>query len=164
MQRIHWQLYAIITLLALTLSACGFQLRGIQTVAFQSIHIQGNTLLISKNLKKNLTQVGVKVLSNAEGADLLLELMSEESEKRILSLSGGGTVREFELYYRVHYRTRNPEDAIWSPLQTIEARRDFSYDDANLLAKQAEEKQLNENMQRDVLNNLMRRLSALKSK
>ena len=164
MKSTHWNLYAIVALLALMLSACGFQLRGIQTVAFQSIHIQGNTLLISKNLKKSLEQVGVKVLPSAEGADLLLELMSEENEKRILSLSGGGTVREFELYYRVHYRTRNPNDATWAPPQTIEARRDFSYDDANLLAKQAEEKQLNENMQRDVLNNLMRRLSALKSR
>jgi LPS-assembly lipoprotein len=47
-------------------------------------------------------------------------------------------------------------------VQTVEARRDFSYSDANLLAKQGEEKRLNENMQQDVLSGLMRRLSALK--
>jgi len=145
-----------------TLTSCGFELRGAANIAFDSVHIQGSTLTISKNLVKSLKVNDIKVLNTAENADLLLELMGEESEKRILSLSGGGLVREFELFYRVHYRTRQTDAALWSPVQTIEARRDFSYSDANLLAKQAEEKQLNENMQADVLSNLMRRLSRLK--
>ena len=99
---------------------------------------------------------------DAINPDLMLELIGEENEKRILSLSGQGVVNEFELYYRVHYRTKVAGDTLWSPVQTIEARRDFSYSDANLLAKQGEEKRLNENMQADVLSNLMRRLSTLK--
>lgn len=148
-------------LLALVTS-CGFQLRGAANIAFDNIFIQGSTLTISKNLVKSLELNDVKVLPSADNADLLLELMGEESEKRILSLSGSGLVNEFELFYRVHYRTRQAGAALWSPVQTIEARRDFSYSDANLLAKQGEEKRLNENMQADVLSNLMRRLSALK--
>ena len=143
-------------------TSCGFKLRGAANIAFDNIFIQGSTLTISKNLVKSLEINDVKVLKSAENADLLLELMGEESEKRILSLSGSGLVNEFELYYRVHYRTRQANAALWSPVQTIEARRDFSYTDANLLAKQGEEKRLNENMQADVLSNLMRRLSALK--
>lgn len=38
----------------------------------------------------------------------------------------------------------------------------FTYDDANLLAKQGEENRLYENMQTDVLSNIMRRLSSIK--
>ena len=144
-------------------TSCGFQLRGAANIAFDNIFIQGSTLTISKNLVKSLELNDVKVLPSADNADLLLELMGEESEKRILSLSGSGLVNEFELFYRVHYRTRQASAALWSPVQTIEARRDFSYSDANLLAKQGEEKRLNENMQADVLSNLMRRLSALKN-
>ncbi len=144
------------------ITSCGFQLRGAANIAFDSIFIQGSTLTISKNLVKSLKVNDIKVLNTAENADLQLELMGEESEKRILSLSGGGLVREFELFYRIHYRTRQADAALWSPVQTIEARRDFSYSDANLLAKQSEERQLNENMQSDVLSNLMRRLSRLK--
>lgn len=145
-----------------TLTSCGFELRGVANIAFESIYIQGNTLTISKNLVKSLKVNDIKVSNSAENADLQLELMGEESEKRILSLSGDGLVREFELFYRIHYRTRQTDAALWSPVQTIEARRDFSYSDANILAKQAEERQLNENMQTDVLSNLMRRLSRLK--
>ncbi|MES2579976.1 MAG: LPS assembly lipoprotein LptE [Pseudomonadota bacterium] len=145
-----------------SLVACGFQLRGSASMAFSSIFIQGNTLTISKNLLKSLKTNDIKVLNSSENADVLLELVGEESEKRILSLSGRGLVNEFELFYRVHYRTKQAGAELWSPVQTIEARRDYSYSDANLLAKQGEEKRLNENMQADVLSGLIRRLSALK--
>lgn len=137
-------------------------MRGTSDIAFSSIHIQGNTLVISKNLKKSLITNGVKVLDSAEGAELLLETVGEENEKRILSLAGGGTVNEFELFYRIHYRTKQAGNPLWSSVQTVEARRDYTYSDANLLAKQGEEKRLNENMQADVLSNLIRRLSSLK--
>ena len=152
----------LISSLIVSLISCGFHLRGTSDIAFDSIFIQGNTLIISKNLKKSLTTNGVKVLDSAEGAELLLETVGEENEKRILSLAGGGTVNEFELYYRIHYRIRQAGDALWSQVQTVEARRDFTYSDANLLAKQGEEKRLNENMQADVLSNLIRRLGSLK--
>lgn len=145
-----------------SLVACGFQLRGSASLAFSSIFIEGSTLSISKRLLKSLKTNDIKVLNSSENADVLLELMGEESEKRILSLSGRGLVNEFELFYRVHYRTKKAGAELWSPVQTIESRRDFSYSDANLLAKQGEEKRLNENMQADVLSNLMRRLSVLK--
>jgi len=152
----------LIVLMSASLIACGFHLRGAADISFSSIHIQGSTLIISKNLKKSLTLNGVKVLDTAENAEMLLELVGEESEKRILSLSGRGKVNEFELYYRVHYRTRLADDALWSQVQTVEARRDYSYDDTQLLAKQGEEKRLNEDMQSSVLNGLVRRLSSLK--
>jgi LPS-assembly lipoprotein len=156
-------LRALFVLILITsLAACGFHLRGATDVSFSSIFIQGSTLVISKNLNKSLATNGVKVLPSAEGAEMLLEMVGEESEKRILSLAGRGTVNEFELYYRVHYRTKLAGSELWSNTQTVEARRDFTYDDANLLAKQGEEKRLNESMQQDVLSNLMRRLSSLK--
>ncbi len=154
--------FALITCLLLCLSACGFHLRGAADVPFKTIYIQGSTLVISKGLNRTLHNNDVKVLNSAEGADLSLELVGEESEKRIMSLSGKGVVREYELYYRVHYRTRLPGAELWSPVQTIESRRDFSYNDAQLLAKQAEENRLNETMHQDVLNGLMRRLAAIK--
>ena len=149
--------------LVASLIGCGFHLRGTTDLSFNSIFIQGNTLVISKNLNKTLHTNGVKVLETADNAEMLLEMVGEESEKRILSLSGKGKVNEFELYYRVHYRTKLAGAELWSPVQTMEARRDYSYSDANLLAKQGEEKRLNEGMQQDVISGIMRRLSALKN-
>ena len=154
--------FTLLTSLVSSLVACGFHLRGAADIAYSSVFMQGSTLVISKNLKKTLNTNGVKVLDSPSNAELLLELVGEESEKRILSLAGTGTVNEFELYYRVHYRTKAAGAELWSPVQTVEARHDYTYSDANLLAKQDEEKRLNENMHSDVISSLMRRLAALK--
>lgn len=158
----QWMRSVTLTVLCLTLIACGFHLRGASEFTFTSIYVNGQTQ-INKPLKKSLTANGVVVTTDPSQAEMEIDLMKEESEKRILSLSGDGVVREYELYYRVIYRTRPTKEVLWSQPQTVEARRDFSYSDANLLAKQNEEKQLNLNMQKDVMNNIIRRLSKLKS-
>lgn len=155
-----WLLLLILT----SLVACGFHMRGPSDIPFHSIFIQGNTLVISRDLKKHFMVNDIEILSTAKNAELMLEMVGEENEKRILSLSGEGTVNEFELYYRVHYRTKLAGQETWSQVQTVEARRDYTFSDANLLAKQAEEKRLNKSIQSDVVNGIMRRLSALKNK
>jgi LPS-assembly lipoprotein len=143
------------------LSSCGFQLRQPSPIAFKTIHISGSAI-ISPQLRKALTEQGIKLVESAEGAELQLELLKEENEQRILSLSGTGVVREYELYYRVQYRTKLTGEPVWSLPLIMEGRRDYIYNDANLLAKLAEQKLLIERMQTDVLNGILRRLSALK--
>ena len=150
------------SLIIASLSACGFHLRGASDIQFKSVFIQGNTLTISKDLKKYLTLNDIQILPTAEKAELLLELVGEENEKRILSLAGDGTVNEYELYYRVSYRSKLINQPLWSEVSTIESRRAFSYSNATLLSKQTEENKLNEVMQKDVVNRLVRRLSDLK--
>lgn len=156
-------LAALFSLLSLTavLNGCGFHLRQPSPIAFKTIHIKGTTA-INSALRTALREQGVKVVADAEDADLQLDLLKEETEQRILSLSGTGVVREYELYYRVQYRTRIATEATWALPLTMEGRRDYTYNDANLLAKQAEQKLLNDSMQTDVLNGILRRLSALK--
>lgn len=147
--------------LALALSACGFQLRGMADLSFKSIYIQGGNLSLKKDLIKQLKINGVQVLDSNEGAELILELINERNEKRILSLSGGGLVREFELNYQVSFRTRFADNPTWSQVQTLQARRDFSYSDTAVLGKAEEEAGLNLDMRRDVTRELMRRLTAV---
>ncbi|HYN54056.1 MAG TPA: LPS assembly lipoprotein LptE [Methylotenera sp.] len=146
----------------LTLSACGFQLRGAADLSFKNLYIQGSKLTISKDLKRTFDTNGIKVVDNAESADLLLEMLGESYEKRILSLSGDGLVREFELNYRVNFRTRTSTEPLWSQEQTVRSRRDFSYNDNALLGKADEEARLNADMRNDAIREILRRLSAIK--
>lgn len=146
--------FAVVALLA----ACGFQLRGKADLAFDTLYVQGPRLSISKQLKKQLEINGVDVVESAEKAELVMELMSEDTEEQILSLSGEGVVREYELFYRVHFRLRNPASETWGPVQVIENRRDFTYDDTQLLAKQFEREQIYNDMRSDATRELLRRL------
>lgn len=146
----------------LLLSACGFQMRGLADLSFETIHIQGANLTVSKDLKKALAINDVTIVNSAEKADLVLELMNETYEKRILSLSGRGRVTEYELVYTLNFRTRAAGSELWGQPQSIEGRRDFSYDDTQVLAKSYEEARLREDMQSDAVREIMRRLVAQK--
>lgn len=152
---------SVVLLLALTLAACGFQLRGAADLSFKTLYIQGPKLSISRELQQSFKANGIQVVETAESAELLLELVSEVNEKRILSLSGGGLVREYELNYTVNFRTREPANALWGPVQSVQARRDFSYNDNALLGKLGEEAQLNTDMRKDAVREVLRRLTAI---
>ncbi len=82
------------------LTSCGFQLRQPSPIAFKTMFISGSST-ISAPLRKALTAQGIKLVESSEDAELHLELLKEENEQRILSLSGTGVVREYELYYAV---------------------------------------------------------------
>src|ERR1039457_20484 len=84
----------LVLLLALSLAACGFHLRGLANLPFQSVYISGSASIV-EDLKKSFSSSGVKVLPSPEGAQALVEFLSETNEKRILSLSGGGKVSEY---------------------------------------------------------------------
>ena len=104
----------------------------------------------------------VAIVSSTENPELRVELLSEESEKRILSLSGQGLVREFEIFYRVRYRVKTIDSEIWSQENIIETRKDFTYSDSNLIGKEEEERQLNEAMRNEAITNLFNQIQLIK--
>lgn len=151
-------------ILTLLLAACGFQLRGVATLPFESLYVDGggNPALAAEIGRAIRLGTQAKLTDKAEDAQVVLQVQGATQEKRILSLSGAGRVREYELIYRVGFRLTDKEgrDMI-SPLP-IEMRRAMLWDDALVLAKQGEEALLYVDMQKDVLGQLMRRLAKAK--
>ena len=148
-----------ITLLALLMiTSCGFHLRGMTEISFKTVSLEGKELSFTKNLKKTLASNKVAIVLPTENPELRVELLSEESEKRILSLSGQGLVREFEIFYRVRYRVKTVDSETWSQENILETRRDFTYSDSNLIGKEEEERQLNESMRNEAITNLFNQI------
>lgn len=157
----HMMRYIGVFLLLITVAACGFKLRGVENISFQKIFIQGNNLTISQDLIQSFKSNGVQVVTNQDDAEIVLDLMSERNQKTILSLSGRGLVREFELRYFVNFRTRNPKNALFDEPQTVELRTDLSFNDDALLGKGEEEQRLNADMRKNAVREIIRRLSAI---
>jgi len=142
----------------LMITSCGFHLRGMTEISFKTISLEGKELSFTKNLKKTLASNKVAIILPTENPELRIELLSEESEKRILSLSGQGLVREFEIFYRVRYRIKTIDNETWSQENIIETRRDFTFSDSNLIGKEEEERQLNESMRNEAITNLFNQI------
>jgi len=137
-------------------------MRGMTEISFKTISLEGKELSFTKNLKKILNSNKVAIVLPSENPELRVELIGEESEKRILSLSGQGLVREYEIFYRVRYRIKTTESETWSQENTLETRRDFTFSDANLIGKEEEERQLNESMRNETISNLFNQIQLIK--
>ena len=150
-------------MLLLALAACGFKLRGTADVPFETIYLPGATGGIALDLKRNI-QIGTnaKVVDDAAKAQAVMQFTEEAKQKEVLSLTGTGKVREFQLRYRVGFRVHDGKGGEYVPQSTIQLTRDVTFNDTEILAKEQEEQILFRDMQTDMVQQILRRLAAAK--
>src|SRR5262245_31903570 len=148
----------------LALAGCGFHLRGTAQVPFSTLYVPNPTTGLALDLKRGIVAgTNAKVVDDAKSADAVLAFIEEAREKEILSLTGAGRVREFQLRYRVRFRVHDGKGGNFVPPATIQLTRDVTFNDAQILAKEAEEQLLFRDMQSDMVQQIVRRLAAAKS-
>ncbi len=153
--------------LVMSLAACGYHLRGSNpsdiAFAFKSLYLKapGETPFVVA-LRRALKANKITMAATPDQADLVLEVVSEQATKQILSLSGSGRVQEYQLFYRVSLRAYDSNQNNWLPAEEIALSRIMSYDDALVLAKQQEEAQLFNDMRSDAVGQAVRRLNRAK--
>jgi LPS-assembly lipoprotein len=154
--------FVVIPLL-FAVAACGFRLRGTAEVPFEKLYVPNPTSGLALDLKRNL-QAGTRarVVDDPKDADAVLQFTEEIRQKEILSLTGTGRVREFTLRYRVGFRVHDGKGGDFVPTNSIELKRDVTFNDAEILAKEAEEQLLFRDMQSDMVQQIIRRLAAAK--
>jgi LPS-assembly lipoprotein len=152
---------------AALLAGCGFQLRRAPEFAFDSITINAPASSpFAEELRRALARDGkVRVLPAGTGpaqARVVLDLPVELREKVVVGLNASGQVREFELRSRIHFRVRSAQGRELIPETELLQQRDISFNEAAVLAKEGEEALLYRDMQSDLVQQLMRRLAALR--
>lgn len=162
--KLRTQTILLLVILCL-LTACGFKLRGqISTLPFKSLYISapdGHT--IGMDLERAIgASSTTKVAASATEAEAVLEIVSVVNERTILSLSGGGRVRDFNLIYRVVYRMVDKQGIEIVPNTEIALTRILPFLDAQIIAKEGEERLLQKDMQADAIQQILWRLSAIK--
>jgi LPS-assembly lipoprotein len=146
------------------LAACGFQLRGQANLPFETLYISfpaGHT--IGTDLRRLIKGgTNTRIVDKSKDAQAILEIVSVTNNKQIMSVSGGGRVREFELFYRISFRLVDAKGAEIIPTNEIVLRRILPYTDAQVVGKEGEEAMLVREMQSDSAGQIMRRLEAVK--
>ncbi|GIK25178.1 MAG: LPS-assembly lipoprotein LptE [Betaproteobacteria bacterium] len=153
----------ISVMLALMLAACGFQLRGAQPLPFSSLYVPADSWETGALLKRNIRALNSTQLTETpQEAQAVFTLLGEAREKNILSLSGTGRVREYQLRYRLAFRVHDLKGREFIAPTEIVLVRDISFSDERVLAKEQEEALLYRDMQNDMVQQLMRRMAAAK--
>jgi LPS-assembly lipoprotein len=148
------------------LAGCGFELRRAPHFAFSTIYIgSAPASALGNELKRSIaTSDGVTVVPSLAGKpEVIMDVLGEQREKAVVGLNASGQVREFELRLRFKFKLRTPQGKELIPETELLQQRDISYNETAALSKEAEENLLYRDMQSDLVQQLMRRLAALKA-
>ena len=96
-------------------------------------------------------------------AEAILDILSEQQERSVVGVNASGQVRELQLRLRMRFRLRNQQGVELIPDTELMQQRDVSYNESVALSKEGEEALLFRNMQTDLVQQLMRRLAAIKT-
>lgn len=146
------------------LAGCGFQLRGPRPLAFSTIHVGVSAQSeFGAALRRRIRTSGTtEIVDDPTKAEAKLEILRNQPEREILTLTGAGKVREYELRHALTFRLIDRAGNERIRPTTISAKREYTYDDSQVLAKEQEEALLYRDMQGDLVDQLMRRLAAVK--
>ena len=158
-------LTGLASLAGLVMGGCGFKLRGSQNFSFSTLAVMPNPGgALAVELRRSLGD-SVRVLAPDEPLDkaqVVLDILQEQREKTVVGVSSSGQVREFQLRIRVKFRVRTPQGKELVPDSEILQKRDISFNETAVLAKEFEEVLLYRDMQTDIVQQLMRRLASVK--
>ncbi len=153
--------------LLLCLAGCGFHLRGADgalATPFKTLYVALDSRSpLGVELARNLrASGGTQLVASAKEAQATLEILQDARNKTVLSLNSAGRVREFALTHQLRFRViDNLGKELLLPTE-INLRRTISFNEAQVLAKEAEEALLFRDMQTDMVQQILRRLSAIK--
>ena len=144
----------------LSLAGCGFALRGDYVVPYAGVFVNAppNSQIVG-NLKREL-QASNKFEPNAKAAAVQLNIVLEDRDKKILSLSGAGRVREFQLKTTVQFQLVEANGTVAIATNELSLIRRMSFDDTQVVSKSQEEALLFADMEHDIAQQIMRRITA----
>lgn len=153
-------------LAALPVAGCGFKLRGSAVLPFKTLHASFPPAAASTgaDFRRLLRSAGETTLvDRPDHADARLVVLSETREKEIIGFSSTGRPREYQIRLRFGFRLLGRGETELIPYTELLLRRDITTTDTQLVAKEQEEALLYRDMQADLVQQLLRRLSAVKS-
>jgi LPS-assembly lipoprotein len=154
-------------LLSSGLTACGFQLRQAPNLPFNTMYASfSETSSLGQELRRSLESSGVRVITDnrqLDAAQVVLDVLQDQREKTVVGVNASGQVREFQLRVRFKFRLRDKAGKEIIPETELLQQRDISFNESGALAKEAEEALIYRSMQSDIVQQALRRLSAVKT-
>ncbi len=148
------------------LTACGFQLRGSGVdSALQRVHVsteKGVQLFVP--LRQRVSGLGISLVGEAGQPEVLVHLVSDNFNRRTVSVTGRVLAAEYELTMSVHYQiSPGGSDTESGVLQDrhLEVSRIFAIDQGNLVGSSEEQALLMTEMREDLVQQIIRNMNTV---
>lgn len=161
------RLLLLIALLAtLVVAGCGFHLRGSGGAAmpYKTLMIAlPETSDVRIWLERYISAGGTtRIVDDTQTAEAVFQQLADSRQQTILSVNAQGRVREYRLQLTYAFRVIDAKGRVLVAPNEIQLSRDISFDDSNVLAKDLEAGLLWRDMNNDLVNQIMRRLTIIK--
>ena len=151
-------------LLLLTLSACGWQLRGTGGAAtIDRLHVKANNANspFVRVLERYLRGSGIELVDSATDAEYSLNIVKEKSKRRTATVSASARISERLLEEQVEYLVTRPDSSMAIERSTASVERIYEYNEDNVLATEDEAQLLKREMYNDLARQISNRLRHL---
>jgi len=166
------QLFTLVLFLSLvlSLSSCGFQLRGsggdgsagsIETTV-NPIYLTVNNRYgdLHRQLQSTLADYGVEEVGRRQEAEYALAVIAERHTRRAVATTRTISVSEYEIRLEVEIQLTNQENKLLIPPTTLATERIYTFDSGSLVGSGEEEAVLLEEMRADIALQILRRVNA----
>jgi len=164
-------LYLVPCILYLFLSGCGFHLRGTSSVALPP---ELSTLRVTMGgvgyppllveVRNALLALGnVRLTDDVSASVPVLQLHRESSVSQVLAIDSSGRISAYLLNYRVDYSLVGADKKPLLQNQSVKLQREYGFDRLNVLASEKQSEFLQNEMRRDVAQQILRRLARFDS-
>ena len=154
---------ALLVTAALLLAACGFELRGTAQLPATMDRTHVRAPLTASALKRELERLlraNQAVISDPDQATAVLEIDSEQMRRQVQAVGSTARAREFALEYVVSFRLADSEGRDLVPSQQLQLRRDFTFNENQVLGTTREEELIAEELRRSMAGQILRALEA----
>jgi LPS-assembly lipoprotein len=148
----------------LMLTGCGFHLAGggRLPVAMQATYLESSEPRseFHSSLREVLRQRGLVLVESRAEASARLIISEDSTGQRVLSVTARNIPREYEVYYTITFSLEADGAALIEP-EVLIARRNYTFDETQVLGKEREETILRRALAEDLARQVVRRIEAL---
>ncbi len=150
---------------ALLLGSCGFHFTGTRDFPPQMtvIHIVAvdRYTPFYRQLVAELRRSEVRLTDDPAKARAHVKVLTDETGRRLLSVTGRNVPAAFEVYYRVRFSV-DVDGVEAVPAEQLALTRDFAFDETRVLGKAGEEENIRQAIAGDLVGLVTRRLTAVR--
>jgi LPS-assembly lipoprotein len=146
-------------------SACGFRLRQAPQYSFAAIRFDGVNGPVAQALAAELKAGGLAVGASPGPAGVqpvVLQVLVDQRERTVVGQTATGEVRELQLRHRWRFALRTAQGRELIDSTELLLERDIGFRETAVLPKQAEEDLLYREMRDDLVQQMVRRLAAVR--
>jgi LPS-assembly lipoprotein len=145
----------------LLVSGCGFHLRGQIDVpeSLMRMHVKGSDIELVHDVEKSLKFSDIEIVEEGDNA-ALLDLSNTSYVKEVNGTNSNGIATNYKMTYTVNYVVYDANQEVLQK-QSLDQNRTLAYDAANILVFEREEVFLAEDMRKDLISQMLRRMSKI---